>query len=255
MKKALLAGIALAALTVGAIPATAADLATRPVYKAPVMVPTLYNWSGFYVGGHVGGAWSDENWRQTTSSLGLPLDRSTGSSNMSGFLGGAQAGFNWQAGSWVFGVEGDWSWTDADGCKGHVVFPAYSGCTNVNWYATATGRLGYAWDRTLLYVKGGAAFEDADRFITFNGVATTNSVSNTRTGWTVGGGLEYAFWDNWSAKIEYNYMDFGHEGSTFTYTANPVGLVENWRTENQVHVVKAGINYHFNWGAPLVARY
>ena len=255
MKKTLLAGAAVAALTLGALPATAADIANQPVYKAPVAVPMVYNWTGFYVGGNIGYGWGSEDWTQTFSSTGLPLDRSGSSTNLNGFLGGAQAGFNWQAGQWVFGLEGDWSWTNADGCSGHVVFPAYGGCTNANWYATITGRAGLAWDRTLLYGKGGVAFVDESHFITFNGVQTTNNPSETRTGWTVGAGIEYAFWDNWSAKLEYNFMDFGKDNSMFTYTANPAGLSERWNIEQTVNVVKLGVNYRFNWGAPVVAKY
>jgi outer membrane immunogenic protein len=255
MKKALLAGAAIAALTLGALPATAADIANRPVYKAPVAVPVVYNWTGFYIGGNVGYGWGSKDWDQTFSSTGLTLDRSATSADVNGFLGGAQAGFNWQAGQWVFGVEGDWSWTNADGCSNHVVFTAYSGCTNVNWYATAAGRLGFAWDRTLIYGKGGVAFADENHFIAFNSVQTTNSPSETRTGWVAGAGIEYAFWDNWSVKVEYNHMDFGSDSNAFTYTANPAGLGERWDIKQTVDIVKLGVNYRFNWGAPVVARY
>ena len=246
MKKVLLAGAAIAALTLGAFPAAAADLSNRPVYKAPMSVPVVYNWTGFYIGGHVGYGWGSSDWNQTASSFGLALDRSVTSANQNGFLGGGQVGVNWQTGMWVFGVEGDWSWTDANGCSGHTVFPAYSGCTNNNWYATVTGRLGVAFDRSLIYAKGGVAFADQDQSITFAGVTTTNTPSNTRTGWTVGAGWEYALWDNWSAKIEYDFMDFGKESVGFNYTANPAGLTERWNIDEQVHVVKLGLNYRFH---------
>lgn len=255
MKKVLLAGAAIAALTLGAFPAAAADLSNQPVYKAPASVPVVYNWTGFYIGGNVGYGWGDKDWTQTSSSFGLTLDRSANSAKVDGFLGGAQIGANWQSGMWVFGIEGDWDWTNADGCSGHVVFVAYSGCTNANWYATVAGRLGVAFDRTLVYAKGGVAFADENHFITFNGVTTTSNPSNTRTGWVVGGGVEYGFWDNWSVKLEYNYMDFGKDNSTFTYSANPAGLVERWNIDQTVQVVKLGVNYRFNWGAPVVARY
>ncbi len=257
MNKALLAGAALAALAIGSLPAAAADLAARPVYKAPVAVPMIYNWSGFYIGGHVGYGWADSDWNQTFSStpaVGFP-NRSSGTAD--GFLGGGQIGVNWQSGMWVFGVEGDFSWTDANGCGRQSVNVNFAGCSNSNWYATATGRLGVAFDRSLLYVKGGAAFTDQDHFITFNGVTTTNTISDTRTGWTVGAGLEYAFWDNWSVKVEYNYLNFDRDNHSFTYTANttPAGLVERYDVDQQVQIVKLGVNYRFNWGAPVVARY
>jgi outer membrane immunogenic protein len=258
MKKALLAGAALAALTIGALPAAAADLATRPVYKAPVAVPVAYNWSGFYIGGHVGYGWGEKDWDQTFTTPGFGAafpNRST--SNVDGFLGGGQVGINWQSGMWVFGLEGDFSWTDADGCGRQSISPGFNNCTSVNWYATATGRLGVAFDRSLLYVKGGAAFVDEDHFVA-NTVFPTGgatSTSNTRTGWTVGGGLEYALWDNWSAKIEYNFMDFGTDNRAFTYTGINAGLTERYDIDQQVHVVKFGVNYRFNWGAPIVAKY
>jgi outer membrane immunogenic protein len=273
MKKTLLASAALAALTLAAFPAAAADLAARPVYKAPAAVPVAYNWSGFYVGGHVGYGWGDKDWNQTFSSFRLPLDAAVGSASVDGFLGGAQVGFNWQAGQWVFGVEGDWSWTDASGCSFHGGTPAtrvapfdfrgYFGCSNVNWYATVTGRIGVAFDRALIYAKGGIAFADEDHFIGFNGQPfgapsnpDTNRPGNTRTGWTLGAGLEWALWDNWSAKVEYNFMDFGTDNVAFTYRAggSAPGLVERWDIDQQVHVVKLGINYRFG-AAPLMARY
>jgi outer membrane immunogenic protein len=236
-------------------PALAADIPARMPVKAPVMAaPLVYNWTGFYIGGHVGYGWSDKDWTQTFSSLGLALDR--GSHEADGFLGGGQIGFNYQVGQWVFGIEGDVSWSDLSGSGNHLVFPAYSGHSSIDWLATLTGRVGYAFDRTLLYVKGGVAFADDDHHIAFAGLGrVTNSTGDTRTGWTVGAGIEHAFWNNWSAKIEYNYMDFGSDNHTFTYFAAPAGLVERWDIDQTVHAVKFGINYRFGWGGPVVARY
>jgi outer membrane immunogenic protein len=155
---------------------------------------------------------------------------------------------------WVFGIEGDFSASDVSGCTRFNTI-ALAGCTDVNWYATVTGRLGIAFDRSLLYVKGGAAFTDEDHFIVSTaagGGTASTSISNSRTGWTVGAGLEYALWDNWSAKIEYNFMDFGTDNRTMTGVA---GGTTNFDIDQQVHVVKFGVNYRFNWGAPVVARY
>ena len=126
-----------------------------------------------------------------------------------------------------------------------------------------TGRIGVAFDRALIYAKGGIAFADEDHFIGFNGQPfgapsnpDTNRPGNTRTGWTLGAGLEWALWDNWSAKVEYNFMDFGTDNVAFTYRAggSAPGLVERWDIDQQVHVVKLGINYRFG-AAPLMARY
>jgi len=234
MRKVTLSLLAAAGLALGAQSASAADLG-RPVYKAPApAVVAAYNWSGFYIGGHLGGAWSSE---EATDIFGF-----TGSTDPDGFIGGVQAGYNWQADRWVFGIEGDWSWSGADGSTtvAGVPFSADHG-----WYATLTGRLGYAWDNWMWYVKGGAAWNDAE--YTLAGFGT---VSDTRVGWTLGTGVEWALAPQWSAKLEYNYLDFGKD--TFNFGAfGPVDV------DTQVHLIKAGINYRFGgWGkAPVVANY
>ena len=239
MKHVLLAGVA--AIAFGVLPAAAADIPPQTnYYRTPVAAPIPFSWTGFYIGGHVGYGWSSKDWSQTFSSLALALDRSVNSADVDGFLGGVQVGYNWQTGRWVLGVEGDWSWTNADGCTRFAISTNYAGCTNANWYSTVTGRLGYSWDRALVYVKGGAAFANEDHFITFGGTQVTNTASATRTGWTVGVGVEYALSNNWSAKVEYNYMDFGSRDFVFGYRAAPAGLVESWRIDQSVNVVKLG---------------
>jgi outer membrane immunogenic protein len=225
--------LALAAATfaLGITAASAADLGQRPVYKAqPAPVMAAYNWSGFYVGGHVGYAWASEDVSSTLTGL-------SGGTDPSGFLGGAQVGFNWQTGAFVFGVEGDWSWTNADGSTAIPVAVT----SQHNWYATATARVGYAVDNWLWYVKGGAAWLDAD--YTVAGL----QVGDTRTGWTVGTGIEWALSPNWSVKLEYNYLNFGSES-----IAAPIGV----DADTQVSLVKLGLNYRFDWGkGPVTARY
>ena len=162
----------------------------------------------------------------------------TSASDPEGFLGGAQIGFNWQTGAFVFGIEGDWSWTNADGS---AAIPGAIVNVEHNWYGTATARVGYAVDNWLWYVKGGAAWMDADYSI--GGVSS----GDTRTGWTVGTGLEWALGPNWSAKLEYNYLDFGNER-----IAAPIGV----DADTQAHLVKLGLNYRFDWGkGPVTARY
>jgi outer membrane immunogenic protein len=126
----------------------------------------------------------------------------------------------------------------------------------MNWLATVTGRLGYAWDRVLLYAKGGVAFADEEHdfgfFVDLLPVASTGE--KTRTGWTVGGGVEVAFAGNWSFKAEYNFMDFGDKDVGFT---NQFGdFVGSARIDQQIHVAKVGLNYRFGgFGGPVVARY
>jgi outer membrane immunogenic protein len=237
MKKFLLGTVALVALGATA-PALAADLAARPAYtKAPVYAAPIYNWTGFYIGGHVGGAFAGSN-------------NPVGSDGR--FLGGIQGGADYQfATNWVIGVEAQYSWM-ANNNSG-VVFPGgVLVNSNSDQLGSVTGRLGYAWGPALLYAKGGYAFKDSNN-LTATGaggvpVAFTTD-SNHRDGYTVGAGLEYMFAPSWSAKIEYQYYNFGN--TTFL---TPVALAGT-RFRDDENTVKAGINYRFNWGGPVVARY
>src|SRR6202163_1241636 len=196
MKKFLLGTVALAALGAAA-PAMAADLAARPYTKAPAYAAPIYNWTGFYIGGHVGGAFAGDN------SL-------TG--NNGRFLGGVQGGFDYQfAQSWVFGVEAQYSWLSNNNNNG-VVFPGGVLVTSKNdQLGSVTGRLGYTWGPALLYVKGGYAYSDYNQSLTFLGAPVAFALnSNHHDGSTVGAGLEYMFAQNWSGKIEYQYYNFGN---------------------------------------------
>jgi outer membrane immunogenic protein len=227
-----------------AAPAIAADM---PV-KAPAVVAVVdvHNWTGFYVGAHIGYGWSDKTWCDFDAG---GCDRRVPGNDFanvdpSGLLGGAQAGFNWQAGQFVFGVEGQISLADINGST--VIFPNEVAHTKINTVATLAGRFGAAFNRTLLYVKGGAAWVNEDHWQVVGGVADPK-VSTTRTGWMAGAGIEQAFSSNWSAKLEYNYMDFGRYGLAID---NPT---DRTIIDQQVHVVKLGINYRF--GGPVIARY
>ena len=200
--------------------ALAADLRMKapPPVAPPVMI---YNWTGFYIGAHVGGAWVDHDIFDPLIGLGISTDKS-------GFLGGGQVGFNYQplGSNWVFGVEGDIAWVDID--NNHICPAVAFNCShNHNWLATVTGRLGYTWDALLLYAKGGAAFAHHE-FIGPDAFGFLVSESNTRTGWTVGAGLEWGFAPNWSAKVEYNFMDFSNDTLAFH------------NVETQINVVKVG---------------
>ena len=240
MRRNVLSLLAAFGLALGAAQsASAADL-RQPVYKAaPAPVMAAYNWSGFYMGLHAGYGWAGGEATNVGGTTVVDL-------NVDGFLAGAQLGWNWQAAGspWVFGIEGDWSWTNADatGTLGGLAFTAEH-----NWYATATARVGYAWDRALWYVKGGAAWVDGD-YCRISG----GCVGNTRSGWTVGTGIEWAVADNWTAKLEYNYMDFGSD----TYALLPA-IAAGTDIDAHVHAVKLGLNYRFGYGgkAPISARY
>jgi outer membrane immunogenic protein len=216
-----------------ASPLAAADLKL----KAPRAVATVYDWTGFYIGGHVGGAFAGDN------SL-------TGTDGR--FLGGVQGGFDYQfAPSWVLGIEAQYSWLSSNN-NGRLFPGGVLVTSNNDQLGSVTGRLGYTWGPALLYAKGGYAWKDGNNVnVTTNGAAvgfTTNG--NHRDGYTVGGGLEYMFAPSWSAKVEYQYYNFG----STTFTGGPAVIVgTNFRDDE--HTIKAGLNYRFNCGGPVVAKY
>ena len=247
MKKPFLASVALAALITA--PAIAADL-RRPVYPPPAPQPTvvipiqIWTWTGCYVGGHVGGLWAGKEF------VDAALAKS-GDHDVNGWLGGVQAGCDYQfAGRWVIGIQGDYAWTNAEASHVSLLDPSLTIQTRIESLASVTGRLGYAWDRFLGYVKGGAAWE-RDNFNVFNNVTlATLAVSGDRRGWTVGVGGEYAFTDYLAGFVEYNYYDFGSRDITFSNG----GILDINATKN---VVKAGLNFRFGgWGKyPVTVRY
>jgi len=235
MKKFLLGTVALVALG-ATVPALAADLAPRTYTKAPAYAAPIYNWTGFYIGGHVGGAFAGDN-------------NPVGSDGR--FLGGIQGGADYQfATNWVLGIEAQYSWMSNN--NNGVLFPGgVLVNSNSDQLGSVTGRLGYAWGPALLYAKGGYAFKDSNNLTaSFGGVPVAFTTdSNHRDGYTVGAGLEYMFAPSWSAKLEYQYYNFGN--TTFL---TGVGLAGN-RFRDDENTVKAGINYRFNWGGPVAARY
>lgn len=225
--------------------AVAADI-SRPVYKAPPAgaLPVAYDWTGFYVGGHVGYGWAEKDWRDA---FGLNV-----SNKANGLLGGGQVGFNYQIGQFVLGAEGDFSWsgikggTNTIGVIGAPLGAAFN--TDVNWVSTLTGRAGIAFDRWLVYGKGGVAWAN-DSFTTNLYTAPASvEVTQTRIGWTAGAGVEYAFAPQWSAKLEYNYMDFGNKAVSFA-----PGTTTD--IDQQIHAVKLGVNYKFGFPGTVTARY
>jgi outer membrane immunogenic protein len=219
MKRLVLASIGALALvsTMGA--ANAADIARREAMptKAPVYAP-LYNWTGAYVGINGGGGWG-------RSDTAAPF--ASGGFNTSGGVVGGTIGYNWQAGQMVFGVEGDIDWSNIRGSATCGV--GFSCETKNSWLATARGRVGYAFDRFLPYVTGGLAVGDIK-----NNVSGFGSSTETKAGWTVGGGLEAALTGPWTAKVEYLYADLGRGTS-----------VLGSDTKFNASIVRAGVNYRF----------
>jgi outer membrane immunogenic protein len=224
-----------AALSVGA--AVAADLpvpsAPPPVAPVAYAPAAIYNWTGFYLGGHVGAGFANSSWSDPFSGGNNTFNSGAG------FLGGGQIGANYQWNALVLGVEGDFSWTGLKGSGTDSVGEAIG--ANTNWTSTVTGRVGAAFDRLLIYGKGGVAFaRDQSAFTDLAGNSANTSL--TRTGWTAGIGLEYGITKNWSAKIEYDYLSFGSQPLNFT-TATPVTYSSS--ASLNVQEIKAGINFHF----------
>ena len=233
-------GLVLAAATAVSIcSAVAADLpvptkSPEPVAPVAYAPAAIYNWTGFYLGGHVGGGFANSSWSD-------PFSGANNNFNSSGFLGGAQVGANVQFNALVLGVEGDFSYTGL-GMNGSGIDSIGNGInTDINWTSTVTGRVGAAFDRLLVYGKGGVAFaQDQSSFTDVFG----NGASSTfmRTGWTVGAGLEYGLSKNWSAKIEYDYLSFGSQALNF---ATPTTPSYSSNASLGLQEVKADLNFRF----------
>jgi outer membrane immunogenic protein len=202
MQKFLLGSIALTALIAG--PAMAADL--RPVYKAPPPV-VVYNWTGFYIGVHGGLDWFDKAWSTPSTPINIAgggVFGPNGGHTASSWLVGAQAGFNYQIGWAVWGAEAQASWTRLEGSNVNPLVPFITDHSKTDSLGTIAARVGAAWNRTLFYAKGGGAWA-YDTFWTSTAAApVSHTLTETRWGWMLGVGVEYAFLDNWSVKLEYD---------------------------------------------------
>ncbi|PDT58085.1 hypothetical protein CO678_30300 [Bradyrhizobium diazoefficiens] len=273
--KRIVMGIAAAASLVGTN-AMAADLAARPYVKAPPIVDPGYNWTGFYAGLNGGYSWGRTT---ATAVIGVPFPAGsigTAKQNVDGGLGGGQVGYNWQLDrKWVVGVEADIQGTGERGRSNDVlgtirigrfgVTASTATSTDFPWFATFRGRGGFLVDPSLLlYATGGLAVGEVKFSSTptltlqaFDGndpvgapisaTGATVSESRTRVGWTLGAGLEKKFAPNWSAKLEYLYIDLGTK-TYFAGTGNDIDV------KFRDHILRAGFNYQFTAG-PVVAKY
>lgn len=239
-------GILAVALGLGLAPAAMA--ADMPVKAPAVIQPIAYNWSGIYVGIQGGGAWGRSN-ETFFNAANTAAFQGTQNYDISGGALGGVLGLNYQMGSIVLGVEGELNWANINGSSGVInVGPPNLGDTynsRVNSYGTVKGRIGYAWDRTLLYVNGGGAWgrvRHEYNAANNGGAANSFSATNNETGWTIGAGFEYAFAPNWSARLEYNYISLGT--GSIQYSAVAANRSE-WN--ERFSVVKAGLNYKFDW--------
>ena len=281
------------AATLGVVAASASAFAAdlQPVYKAPVAAPA-YSWTGLYVGGHVGGAWTDNDWflpndamnsvaqepigtpfqgSFPNSAAGLlaaiqtgyqgptvgPFNVSSGTNSASGWLAGVQIGYNYQVKNWVLGVEGEASWTNL---KGSNLDPSHPNInqTDTDFIGVLGGRLGYAWDRLLLYGKAGGAWAHDKYSVISN---TTFTVGNgspapvtvtsgtmvdaatvNRFGYMLGAGAEYALTPQWSVKAEYEYLDFGRQRTTLTPITTIVSPFDE-DIRQRIQIAQIGLNY------------
>jgi len=261
--------LAVSVLSVASSAALAADMAVK---APPPPLPVLFSWTGFYIGVNAGGHWGDDRITTTTDPLGgfgvlgaASIDAASPTTlHPQGAVAGGQIGYNWQFNSWLFGLEADADWVD--GTATRTIGPI----ANINvgdrmfnsskneFLATFRPRAGVVFNQTLLYVTGGLAvgsLQTTDIMTHFGGaeVTATNNTT-TRAGWTVGAGAEFAFLNNWSAKIEYLYVDLGRYD---TFIPSSVGgfpddiTVHHKYTDN---IVRVGLNYRFGPTA-VVARY
>jgi outer membrane immunogenic protein len=268
----LLVGFAVAASAL-ATAASAADLPApaAPAYTPPVYRPVIYDWTGIYGGVNVGaGALNDVVTNTTTTAL-LNAGTQTKLSPFS-LVGGAQAGFNIEFAPFVLGAEGTFTWSNISGTQ---VTPSLQPTISENsqstpqWYATATAKAGFAANDFLFYAKGGAAWMGVHytQNIAAGGVQSAQTIVDTRTGFTVGGGVEWGLTESLSARLEYDFLDFGTKtynfnnlgftpaGSAAGTPLTPIGAAP-MSIKSVTQLITVGLNYRFNWGGggPVVTR-
>ncbi len=261
MKKIALGAAGLVAALGLSAPAAAADLGVAPYTKAPSMIAAVYDWTGFYLGLNGGGGSSHKCWDINNNGGAAVTAFREGCHDATGGLVGGQAGYRWQAGGWVFGVEVQGDWADLKGRNASVFnfgggfgAGAITNQTKVNALGLFTGQVGYAWNNVLWYVKGGAAVT-SDKY---NGLLTASTSvvldqgSEVRWGGAVGTGVEVSFAPNWSVGVEYDHLFMGNRNVTFSNVpGGGVSRVDNIRQDVDMGTVR--VNYR--WGGPVISKY
>ncbi len=265
---------ALAASTIAGS-AFAADLPSRKVAPAYIAPAPVFTWTGFYLGLNAGYAWDSTAYATSMlpgSHLGalanvLSVSASgTGAGSRGGFTGGAQAGFNYQMGMFVAGVETDIAFVPkAFSLNGSGILTTgnpylINHSINSGVFGTVRGRLGVAFDRALIYATGGLAYRTGNyswNYFDTLFAATGGASAGLKLGWTIGGGVEYAFAPNWTVKAEYLHSDFGTVDTTGIVVSTTGGVnVVSTSARHRSDLVRLGVNYKFGWGgAPVVAKY
>jgi outer membrane immunogenic protein len=255
--KLIRACIAAGAILASPLAAQAADL-RAPSYKAPIYTaPAANDWSGFYVGGNAGYGFGSANVTSSVGPGGLNDDAIAAAQSPSlspkGFTGGLQAGYNYQMGSWVFGIEADINYF---GLKASdtttAIYPLGGGAfttsatVKTDWLFTLRPRIGYAFDRFMIYGTGGLAMTSVkydEEFSSVFGETESASGSKMKLGWTAGLGAEYAIWSRWTLKAEYLYANFG--SISVDGTTNIAGATFTHDTKLHSHIARLGVNYRF----------
>lgn len=228
--------------------ASAADMPVKAARHAPPPAP-IFTWTGCYVGGNVGYAWAGAKWSDPATGVEFA------SHNANGVVGGGQVGCDYQTGQWVFGIQGMFDGAGMSANSHKVIEaggPDIFDHTRISWMATLTGRIGYAIQpETLLYVKGGAAWvrdKLEECCLSVSAAQDDGIASVTRTGWTVGVGLEHMFRPDWSAFVEYNFIGLGTDAITFA----PTGFASSssvYNIRQDVHAILVGLNYRFSFAS------
>jgi outer membrane immunogenic protein len=244
--------MAAAASILAASYASAADLPVRTVAPAYYPTPVVYDWGGGYIGINGGYAFGQSSWSDGSNPFG-----STGNFNVNGGLVGGTMGVSGQFGAWVFGVEGDFDWQGLSGSSSSAFCTSLLTSTTVGstaaglscktastWLGTLRTRFGYAWDRVLFYGTAGGAGANVQV-----GLSGLPPQTNTQFGWTAGAGLEWAFAENWTVKVEYLFVDFlGNVDCNHGYSCgyNTLTLNANDTVKLNENIVRVGVN--FKWG-------
>jgi outer membrane immunogenic protein len=259
--------VGLVGLSIAAASANAADLRRRPA-PAPY-VPPAFTWTGFYAGLNAGYGFSNDNNATTVGQVAINNATVADGARPAlvglrpeGFIGGGQIGYNWQTGPYVIGWEADIQGADIhDNVNRVTIGTAFPGVRNnffdqrLEYLGTVRGRLGYAWDRTLIFGTGGFAYGGVKTSANFFGplpgniLQFTGSHDSTETGYAVGGGIEQAFWQNWTLRAEYLYYDLGDTSVNVNVIPGSGGAGTGYITtfKNDGHIVRAALNYKFGW--------
>ena len=267
MKKSLIGLVAIGALIAG--PAMAADM-NMPLKAPPAPIAPVFSWTGLYLGINGGGGWARDNWLDnngTPAGCGgtfvTPVANCPVSFRPDGGIFGGQIGYRYQFnGNWVIGVEGTAAWADLNQTVAlpNALFPSLSEQLKVQSLYTATGQVGYAWNQALLYVKGGWAGANTNWTVAAPTAVVgqtpfTGAHSAENNGWTVGVGLDYAFWNNFVAGIEYDHYDLGFSAFTAPVSNGGTPAVAS-PGRLTVDAVVGRLSYKFNWAAaPIATRY